>query len=143
MRILQNRPPRARRGFTLAEMMVVIVIIGLLATLVVPSVLEKFQFSSVSKAKADITQIVTALNEYAIRNQGKFPDSLEALVTPDQNGHRFLEMQKVPRDPWKQEYRYEAPTPGTGDAMPHVWSDGADGQPGSGDDVDNKTMHGD
>lgn len=137
MQILLNRNRRARRGFTLAEMMVVIVIIGLLATLVVPNVLEKFQFSSVSKAKADIAQITSALNEYAIRNQGKFPDSLESLVTPDQNGQRFLNATKVPRDPWKQEYHYEPPTPGSGESNPHVWSDGPDGQPGSADDVDN------
>lgn len=141
MKILQNRSLRARRGFTLAEMMVVIVIIGLLATLVVPSVLEKFQFSSIGKSKADISQIVNALNEYAVRNQGKFPENLEALITPDQNGQRFLNATKVPRDPWKQEYHYEPPTPGSGEAMPHVWSDGPDGQAGSQDDVDSKTMN--
>ncbi len=121
-------------------MMVVIVIIGLLATLVVPNVLEKFNTASNKKAEVDVTAIVNALNEYAIRNNGKYPDSLEALVTPDQQGYRFLQQQKVPKDPWKQDYQYEAPTPGSGFPDPHVFSYGKDGQPGGDDDIDSRTM---
>lgn len=140
MRILLHRSQRAaRRGFSLAEMMVVIVIIGLLATLVIPNVMEKFRTAGISKAKTDITSIINALNEYAIRNAGKYPESLEALVTPDQNGYRFLQGTKVPKDPWKQDYNYEPPPPGTQD--PHVWSYGKDGQPGGDDDVDSLTMN--
>ena len=130
---------RARRGFTLAEMMVVIVIIGLLATLVVPNVLEKFQFSARAKAKADIAAIVNALTEYATRNAGKFPDSLEALITPDTNGYKFLNYSKVPKDPWKNEYMYEPPQQGTPE--PRVFSYGPDNQPGNEDDVDSATMN--
>jgi general secretion pathway protein G len=124
-----------RRGFTLAEMMVVIVIIGLLATLVVPNVLSKFAFASRKKAEVDITQIVSALNEYSIRNGGKFPDSLEVLVTPDVNGQSYLEQAHVPKDPWGHEYLYEPPGPGQ--PQPIVRSYGKDGQPGGeGDDAD-------
>jgi general secretion pathway protein G len=140
MNTVQNRLARARRGFTLAEMMVVIVIIGLLATLVVPNVLQKFFTAAQEKAKADITAIVSALNEYAIRNNGKYPESLEALVTPDPNGYRYLQAQKVPKDPWKQEYLYEPPTPGSGQPDPRVYSYGKDGQPGGDDDIDSRIM---
>jgi general secretion pathway protein G len=140
MKILKATRRAAVRGFTLAEMMVVIVIIGLLATLVVPNVLEKFGKATQEKAKADITQIVNALNEYAIRNAGKYPESLEALVTPDQNGYTFLNAKKIPKDPWKQEYLYEAPTPGSGEPTPRVWTYGKDGQPGGDDDIDSRTM---
>lgn len=130
-----------RSGFSLAEMMVVIVIIGLLATLVVPNVMEKFRTAGVEKAKTDITALVNALNEYAIRNAGKYPDSLEALVTPDQGGYRYLQAQKVPKDPWKQEYQYEPPQPGSGNPDPRVWSNGKDGAPGGEDDIDSRTMN--
>jgi len=122
-------------GFTLAEMMVVIVIIGLLATLVVPNVLKRFAFASKEKAKVDITSIESALKEYAITNGGKYPDSLEALVTPDVNGHTFIEGSKVPKDPWGNEYLYEPPGPGQ--PQPRVYSYGKDGQAGGeGDDGD-------
>jgi general secretion pathway protein G len=90
--------------------------------------------------RAEITQIVYALNEYAIRNVGKYPETLEALVTPDSNGYRYLQMLRVPRDPWKREYRYEPPTPGSGEPDPHVWTYGKDGRPGGGDDIDSRTM---
>jgi general secretion pathway protein G len=122
-------------GFTLAEMMVVIVIIGLLATLVVPSVISKIATAFKGKAKADIMQIESALKDYAIQNGGKFPDSLEALVTPDANGHTFIEGKRLPKDPWKNEYQYDPPSPGHPE--PRVYSFGKDGQPGGeGDDAD-------
>lgn len=127
---------RRRAGFTLAEMMVVIVIIGLLATLVVPNVLKKLSDAFGGKVKADIVTISSALDEYAINNSGKYPDSLEALVTPDLNGNTYLRMTKVPVDPWKNEYQYEPPHP-PGQPRPRVFTLGKDGQPGGeGDDAD-------
>ena len=116
-----------RGGFTLAEMMVVIVIIGLLATLVVPNVLQKFAFASRKKAEADLVSIKSALTEFAVANGGKFPDSLEVLVTPDVNGHTYLEGTKIPKDPWGREYRYL--NPGVRSEI-DVFSLGADGEPG-------------
>jgi len=128
--------PRGRRGgFTLAEMMVVIVIIGLLATLVVPNVIQRLSTAMGGKVKADIVQIENALNEYAIENAGKYPESLEALVTPDVRGHTFLNTTRIPRDPWKNEYMYDPPTPGQ--PKPRIYTYGKDGQPGGeGDDAD-------
>jgi len=127
---------RSRRaGFTLAEMMVVIVIIGLLATLVVPNVLQKFATASRGKAKADLTQLESALTEYNLANGGKWPDSLEALVTPDVNGYRYIKDTKIPKDPWGNEYMYDPPEPGRPDVR--VYSYGKDGQAGGeGDDAD-------
>jgi general secretion pathway protein G len=135
MKNLSLRTAAHRRGFTLAEMMVVIVIIGLLATLVVPNVLQKFAFATKKKAEVDITSIDAALKEFAISNGGKFPESLEVLVTPDVNGHTYLEGTHIPKDPWGHEYMYEAPGPGQ--PQPIVRSYGKDGQPGGeGDDAD-------
>ena len=122
-----------RRGFTLAELMVVIVIIGLLATLVVPNVVRKLFVANKTKAKADITAIARAIDDYAVENNGRYPESLEVLVTPDANGFTFLNKETVPVDPWGHEFVYE---PGGGSKF-NVISYGKDGQPGGeGDDAD-------
>ncbi len=89
-----------KSGFSLAELMVVIVIIGLLATLVVPKVLRNLFVANVGKAKADIVQISSAVDQYAIENNGRYPESLEVLVTPDENGFTYLSQETVPKDPW-------------------------------------------
>ena len=133
-----------RAGFTLAEMMVVIVIIGLLATLVVPNVMQKFSQGQKAKAKTDITAIAHGLTEYAMNNAGRYPDSIEALVTPDVNGYTYLNQKSMPKDPWGNEYGYEAPQPGQPD--PRVYTLGKDQAPGGeGDDadIDNFTIRGD
>ena len=118
-----------------ALLVVGLVTLGLLATLVVPNVLQKYSLATKEKAKVDIAAIEYALKEYAIRNGGKYPESLEALVTPDVNGQTFLDAAHLPRDPWGREYIYEPPGPGQ--PQPIVRSYGRDGQPGGeGDDAD-------
>ena len=124
-----------RAGFSLAELMVVIVIIGLLATLVVPNVIQKLGFANVSAAKADIMAIESACKEYAIRNQMKYPESLQELVLKDESGYSYLEGDNVPTDPWKNEYLYEPPT--SGQQYPTITCLGKDGVTGGeGDDRD-------
>jgi general secretion pathway protein G len=126
---------RSHRGFTLAEMMAVIVIIGLLATLVVPNVLGKWDEAARTKARTDITSLVNAATEYAVRNGGRYPDTLDALVAPDESGHAYLQSRTLPLDPWKHEYVYEAPVPGAGDPRPRIASMGKDGQADTADDI--------
>jgi len=124
-----------RGGFTLAELMVVIVIIGLLATLVVPNVVQKLFIANKAKAKADIVAIADAVNQYAIQNGGRYPESLEVLVTEDPNGMTYLDRDTVPVDPWGNEYHFE-PAP-SGSQKFRVISYGKDGIPGGeGDDAD-------
>ncbi len=132
---------RRRAGFTLAEMMVVIVILGLLATLVVTNVMKNLGQAMGGKVKTDITTIESALENYAINNSGKYPDSLEALITPDVNGQAYLKQSSIPKDPWKNEYQYEPPAPGQ--PRPKIYTLGKDMQPGGeGDDrdVDNEMI---
>lgn len=125
-----NRRSRAahacaqRAGFSLAELMVVIVIIGLLATLVVPNVVIRLKQAFEGKAKADITTISGALEEYYIQNAGDWPDSLAVLVEPDVNGHTYLKTRKLPKDPWGEEYGYEPPN--DSEARPRVFTLGKD-----------------
>ena len=79
---IQNHSIRSARsaGFSLAELMVVIVIIGLLATFVLPNVFAKFGKAQMTKAKGDLKILYGAVDEYRMDNAGRLPDSLEALV---------------------------------------------------------------
>ncbi len=115
--------------------MVVIVIIGLLVTLVAKNVFRNLAQANTTKVKADISTIMGSLDDYAINNGMRFPDSLEALVTPDETGGTYLRTDKIPTDPWNNEYQYEPPAPGSQEAI--VFSFGSDGaRGGDGDAAD-------
>ncbi|MBB5605731.1 MULTISPECIES: type II secretion system major pseudopilin GspG [unclassified Janthinobacterium] len=133
---------RLARGFTLIEIMVVVVIMGILASLVVPKLIARTGESKVAAAKVDMATIMQALKLYRLDNQ-RYPTTeqgLHALVEkptagPAANGWKaggYLE--KMPKDPWGNPYQYLSPgLKGEVDII----SLGADGQPGgSGDDAD-------
>ena len=100
-----------RRGFTLIELMIVVVILGLLATTIMPKILSKPDKARVVKAKLEIRQIMTALALFKTEN-GRFPttsEGLQALVSnpgslPDYDPDGYLD--KVPLDPGKSNYIY-------------------------------------
>ena len=133
---------RAARGFTLIEIMVVVVIMGVLAALVVPKLLSRTGESKIAAAKVDIATVMQALKLYKLDNE-RYPTSeqgLQALLAKPTSGPAakgwkaggYLE--KMPKDPWGSPYQYLSPgIKGEVD----VFSLGADGQPGgSGDDAD-------
>jgi general secretion pathway protein G len=126
MKNSQDKPSK-QAGFSLAEMMVVVVIIGLLAATVGKKVIDRLFTSQVGIAKGEVITIIDALKTYAIENQGRYPESLEALVTPDDSGVTYLEGDLVPTDPWGFEYGYEPPEGGN---RLRVFTFGADGAPG-------------
>lgn len=116
-------------------LLVTLFTLGLIWTFRVPLVLQKFAFATKEKAVADLTQIESALREYAKANAGRYPKSLRELVTPDMNGYTFLKETRIPEDPWGNEYMYDPPEPGR--PNPRVYTYGKDGLPlGEGDDAD-------
>ena len=141
MRNTQNgwfRHP-AQGGFTLIEVMVVVVILGILAAIVVPKVMDRPDVARVTKAKQDIRAIESALNLYKLDNY-VYPSTdqgLEALVkkpsgTPaSPNWKKDGYLDRVPKDPWGNPYQYLSP--GIHGSI-DIYSSGADGRPG-GDDV--------
>lgn len=129
-----NRSTRSRRGFSLAELMVVIVILGLLATLVVTNAGKFLGSGQKATIKANITTIEGALDSYMIEHGGQWPDTLEVLIQKDDSGNSYIKGSRVPVDPWKNEYLYEPPS---GDQQARIYTLGKDGQPGGeGDDRD-------
>lgn len=120
-------------GFTLIELMVVLVIIGVLAALIVPNVLDRADDARVTAAKADINNLVQALKLYKLDNQ-RYPTAAQGLqallVKPavgpiPPNWKPYVE--KLPNDPWGNPYQYL--NPGIKGEI-DVFSFGADGQPG-------------
>jgi len=131
-----HRPSRAVRGFTLIEILVVVVILGILAAIVVPRVMDRPGEARIVKAHQDISSIASALNLYKLDNFA-YPSTeqgLDALVakpsgTPDAPNWKgpYLQSRNVPKDPWGRPYQYMQPGQhGEFD----VYSYGADGKPG-------------
>jgi general secretion pathway protein G len=129
----KHRRQVLQHGFTLIELMVVLAIIGILAALVVPNVLNRADDARVTAARTDIGNLMQALKLYRLDNQ-RFPSAnqgLQALVVQPTAGPAPLNwkpyIDKLPNDPWGKPYQYM--NPGLKGEV-DVLSFGADGQVG-------------
>ncbi|HDQ41535.1 MAG TPA: type II secretion system protein GspG [Desulfonatronum sp.] len=127
-----------QRGFSLIELMIVVVILGLLATLLVPRIMDRPEEARVAKAMMDIRTLESALRLYRLDN-GTYPTTeqgLAALVRRPESGPAprnyrsggYLEGDALPRDPWGNEYLYRSP--GEQEREYEIISLGADGKEG-------------
>jgi general secretion pathway protein G len=119
-------------GFTLIEVMVVVVILGILAAVIVPKIMDKPDEARIVKVKADIQNIQSSLEIYRLDNY-VYPTTdqgLQALVqkpgTDAPHWKQYLD--QIPVDPWGHPYLYLSP--GTHGLAVDIWSNGADGAPG-------------
>ena len=131
---------RHQHGFTLIEIMVVVIILGILAAIVAPNVIGRVGDAQISAAKQDIRGIENALKLYRLDNFN-YPSSeqgLQALVSrpadPNLRNWKGPYIDRLPRDPWGNEYLYLFP--GTRGEM-DIYTLGRDGRPdGEGEDAD-------
>ena len=138
---MPNQRPQSRqhpallglRGFTLIELMVILVIIGVLAALIVPNVLDRADDSRTTAAKTDVNNLMQALKLYKLDNQ-RYPtgeQGLQALLNRPTTGPQAPNwrpyVDKLPTDPWGRPYQYL--NPGVHREV-DVLSLGADGAPG-------------
>ena len=139
-RLCANNCARRQAGFTLIEIMVVVVILGILAALIAPNVISRIDEAQVTKVRQDIRAIESALKLYRLDNF-RYPTTdqgLDALVTPPQDPNaKWPEggyLDRVPKDPWNRPYMYLQPgNQGEFD----IYSLGRDGQQGGdGPDAD-------
>jgi general secretion pathway protein G len=137
--------PKGQGGFTLIEILVVVVILGILASIIVPKIMKRPEEARRTKAKMDIKAIETALNLYRLDN-GVYPSTeqgLDALVTKPTTGiipKNWKEdgyLDKVPKDPWENPFAYLSPGLHKEFDLESYGADGVDGGEGKNADVEN------
>lgn len=106
---IQTPRHHAKGGFTLVEIMLVIVIIGILAAVAAPKLTGNTKKAMIAKAKAEMSNLKLAIDLYEIDN-GSYPPNLEALVTKPAAAINWTKpyMEKIPQDPWGKPYIYSA-----------------------------------
>jgi len=137
---MRNPRPGRQRGFTLIEIMVVVIILGILAAIVAPNVIGRVGEAQVTAARQDLRSIESALKLYRLDNFS-YPTTeqgLEALVAkPADPGIRNWKgpyVERVPKDPWGNPYLYLSP--GNNGEI-DIYTMGRDGRPGGeGEDAD-------
>jgi general secretion pathway protein G len=122
---------KARQGFTLIEIMVVVGIIATLAAVFIPNVVGKMNDARIASARVQIKNVEEALVSYNMKHGGKYPDSLDVLMQESDDEDALL--QGGIDDPWGNPLHYEK----RGKKRPVITSCGPDGEVGTEDDLTN------
>jgi general secretion pathway protein G len=117
---MEKKNKRNEAGFTLIELMVVIVILGILAGLVVPRIMDRPEQARMQKAEVQIESLETACKLFKL-DTGSYPSSLDALVSGSGRKGGYLEKGKLPKDPWGNDFSYSG-----GDEI-EIWTTAKDG----------------
>ena len=121
--------------------LVAFVVISLLGTWLLPNRFGCGNPAGSGDVKATLTILESALVEYSIVNGGRYPDTLQALAVPDENGYSFLGGTRIPKDPWGNDYLYDPPGPEAPWARVYTLGrDGSRGGTGADADVDNISL---
>lgn len=129
---MQNH--RKQSGFTMIELLIVVVILGLLMSLVAPTMFSKVDSTKIKTASAQMQMLETSLATYWL-DMGEYPTKLDDLFSSSLAGWDGPYLPKaVPNDPWSNPYSYQSPGP---DGEPFIlMSFGKDGRPGGEDDAE-------
>ena len=142
----QRRIRHARNAFTLIELLLVMVIIGVLAAIVVPKFVSRGDDARIAAAKAEISGLTTALDTFEVDN-GRYPTNDEGILALNNqpsncpNWHGPYMGKAVVNDPWGHPYVYRCPGQHNARGF-DLLSLGKDGQEGTQDDIDNWTTTG-
>ena len=99
-----------QRGFTLIEILIVVAIIGLIATLIAPNLIGRFERSKEEITKAQVEMLSSAVTSFMI-DMNRFPNSLEELINSTDPKWRgpYLSKRMLPKDPWGRDYQFKCP----------------------------------
>ena len=131
----EKKEAKGSTGFTLLELLLVVVIIGILAAVVTPRLVGKSKEAKISAAKSQINSLSLAIDMFEL-NIGAFPQALEDLIAdPGMENWKgpYLRKTAVPQDPWHKDYVYACPSSHGPDY--DLSSDGPDGQNETEDDI--------
>jgi general secretion pathway protein G len=124
-----------QNGFTLIELMIVVIIIAALAAMVTPSLINRSEEAKDNIARGDLSSLETALKLFRL-DTGAYPSSEQGLDVLLATTGKGPYLEKKPLDPWKKPYRYKCPGVQR-TASFDVFSAGRDGKEGTGDDIGN------